>query len=678
VAEGTSELPDLQTLARLLGGTINGDQILAPGPGHSSIDKSLSVKLDVNAPDGFVVNTFSPKDDPIACRDYVREKVGLAPFQPNGRKHQQLSEDFIKAAVMAAATGQSYSSKAKGHIVATYAYTDANGKLLYQALRYEPKDFRQRRPDGNGGWIWKLNDHRVLYRWPELLKFPDATVFVTEGEKDANRVAELGHCTTCVAAGKWTDDCIKALAGRDVVILEDNDAAGREKALEAAQVLHGTANTIRIVSLPDLPDKGDVSDWLDANPHNAKKFVDVCFNAPLWNTADTETETACTEGDNVTIRPKTDQHSRADKSEPEKHPSLPFINLSNWDNEPVPDQDWIVRDRIPCRQSVLFSGEGAAGKSTLQLQLSAAHVLARDWLGTLPEPGPAIYIDAEDDGNVLHRRLAAIIKHYQVTFSDIVKGGLHLISLAGQDAVLAAAGRKGKIESTTLYKQLLEAAADIKPKMIGIASSANVYAGSEIERTQVQQFIGLLTRLAIAANGAVVLISHPSLAGISTDTGLSGNTQWHNAVRARFYLKGVKPESGDQTDADLRELVFKKNNYGPVSENIVLRYQKGLFLPVGGTSTLEKAAAEQVAEQLFLTLLLRFTQQGRNVSDKPTSHGYAPTNFAADPEAKSAHVTKAAFADAMQRLFAADKIHVETYGRPSRQASKLMIGSCRT
>lgn len=128
----------------------------------------------------------------------------------------------------------------------------------------------------------------------------------------------------------------------------------------------------------------------------------------------------------------------------------------------------------------------------------------------------------------------------------------------------------------------------------------------------------------------------------------------------------------------MRELVFKKNNYGPVSENVVLRYQSGLFLPVAGTSSLEKAAAEQAAEQLFLTLLSRFTQQGRAVSDKPTSHGYAPTNFAADPEAKSAHVTKTAFADAMQRLFAADKIHVETYGRPSRQASKLVIGGCRT
>ena len=142
--------------------------------------------------------------------------------------------------------------------------------LAYQVCRLEPKDFRQRRPDGNGNWIWKLDDRRVLYRLPELLKYPDATVFITEGEKDCDNVAALGHCATCVAAGKWTDECVEALAGRDVVILEDNDDAGRAKARDAAQALQGTAKTIRVVSLPGLPDKGDVTDWLDANPNNAK------------------------------------------------------------------------------------------------------------------------------------------------------------------------------------------------------------------------------------------------------------------------------------------------------------------------------------------------------------------------------------------------------------------------
>src|SRR5262249_19146515 len=153
------------------------------------------------------------------------------------------------------------------------------------------------------------------------------------------------------------------------------------------------------------------------------------------------------------------------------------------------------------------------------------------------------------------------------------------------------------------------------PVTIGIASSANVYAGSEMDRNQVQQFIGLLTGLAIAANGSVVLISHPSLTGINTDTGLSGNTQWHNAGRARFYLKRVQPEAGAQPDNDLRELMFKKSNYGPVSESLLLRYADGLFLPVPGAagSFLDRAAQEAQADDVFIELLRRFTRENRTV-----------------------------------------------------------------
>ena len=271
---------ELHTLARALGGVVSNSEVHCPGPNHSKKDRSLSVRPDANAPDGFVVHCFSPKDDPIRCRDYVREKLNLPAFKPNGRR-RHTPGDALKAAVMAA--GGEQSRGGGGKIVAIYNYTDADGELLYQVLRLdEPKNFRQRRPDGNGGWIPKLEERRVLYRMPDLLKYPDGTIFFCEGEKDADRVAGLGHCATTVACGKLTDECVKALAGRDVIILEDNDDAGRAKALAAAQTLHGTAKTIRIVSLPDLPDKGDISDWLDADPRRAEKLVDVCFNVPIW------------------------------------------------------------------------------------------------------------------------------------------------------------------------------------------------------------------------------------------------------------------------------------------------------------------------------------------------------------------------------------------------------------
>ena len=128
--------------------------MLAPGPGHRAIDRSLSIKLDASAPDGFVVHSFAG-DDPIECRDYVREKVGLPAFKANGHNRPRVSDDVIKRAVMAAVNTQRRDESPKGKIVAVYDYRDADGTLLYQVVRYEPKTFRQRRPDGNGGWIWK-------------------------------------------------------------------------------------------------------------------------------------------------------------------------------------------------------------------------------------------------------------------------------------------------------------------------------------------------------------------------------------------------------------------------------------------------------------------------------------------------------------------------------------------
>jgi RecA-family ATPase len=359
----------------------------------------------------------------------------------------------------------------------------------------------------------------------------------------------------------------------------------------------------------------------------------------------------------------------------EPNTPLAFVDMSNWDHEPVPTQDWAVLNRIPLRQCVLFSGEGAAGKSTVQLHLCSAHVLARDWLGTMPQPGPALYFDAEDDEPVIHRRLAAVCEHYKIKFADLIEGGLNILSFAGKDAMLATASRNGRIEETTIYKQLLQAAADIKPKMIGIASCANVFAGNENDRPQVQQFVGLLTRLAMAANGSVVLISHPSLHGISSDSGLSGSTQWHNAVRARFFMKGVNPESGEQPDGDLREIVFKKNQYGPVGENIVLRWTNGMFLPVPGISSLDRAAMDAKADQIFVALLTQFSDRGENISPKRNAHMFAPVVFAKDTAAKTAGLKRKHFEDAMARLFESNKIHLTPYGPRCRDTQKLAPGS---
>ena len=288
-----------------------------------------------------------------------------------------------------------------------------------------------------------------------------------------------------------------------------------------------------------------------------------------------------------------DQFDVNERLERESRGGFQWIDTSRWDATPCPPREWAVRDQIPLRQVTLFSGEGAIGKSIVELMLCVAHVLGKDWLGSLPEPGDAFYLGCEDDEPELRIRLSAIAAHYGTTFAGLRAGGLHFKSLAGDDAVLGAPDRNGIIRPTALYDQLYEEAGDRKPKHIGIDTSADAFAGNEVDRAQVRQFISMLRRLAIVADGSVVLLSHPSLTGINTGSGISGSTAWHNSVRARMYMTAPKIESGEQPDTDVREIQFKKSNYGRVADSMVLRYQHGLFLPEQGMSSLDKLAREQ-------------------------------------------------------------------------------------
>lgn len=152
-------------------------------------------------------------------------------------------------------------------IVAEYDYRDANGKLLYQAVRYFPKDFRQRRPNGPGQWVWNLDGvDRVLYRLPELLDSSNRVVFVVEGEKDVDRLMAAGFVATSNVggAGKWRDEYSEHLRCRQVVLVPDNDEAGRQHCLQVANSLFPVQATVRWLELPGLPEKGDVSEWMDA------------------------------------------------------------------------------------------------------------------------------------------------------------------------------------------------------------------------------------------------------------------------------------------------------------------------------------------------------------------------------------------------------------------------------
>lgn len=86
---GTMTALDLRIIARALGGEISGRQILAPGPGHSRLDRSLSIRIESSAPDGFLCYSFAG-DDPIVCKDYVRQRLGLPEWKPGDEQDRRV------------------------------------------------------------------------------------------------------------------------------------------------------------------------------------------------------------------------------------------------------------------------------------------------------------------------------------------------------------------------------------------------------------------------------------------------------------------------------------------------------------------------------------------------------------------------------------------------------------
>jgi putative DNA primase/helicase len=146
-------------------------------------------------------------------------------------------------------------------MVATYDYTDERGELLYQIVRFEPKDFRQRHPGSGGDWVWKKGPRQVLYHLPEVLAAP--IVFVVEGEKDAETLRSHGFVATTNAGGakaKWLSSFTESLRGREVVLIPDNDPPGKARVLIIARALLG--NVARLVIL-ELEGAKDVTDWFN-------------------------------------------------------------------------------------------------------------------------------------------------------------------------------------------------------------------------------------------------------------------------------------------------------------------------------------------------------------------------------------------------------------------------------
>ena len=169
-------------------------------------------------------------------------------------------------------------------IVARYRYEDKDGKHAFDVVRFELKDFKTQRPDGK----WALEGAaRVPYRLPQMLAGikEGKEIVLLEGEKDCGNAEKIGLVATtfCGGAGKWHDEYSKWLQEAKVICIPDNDDAGQKGMHLIASEISKVAKSVRWLELPDIPEKGDLSDWLKITDNDKKAFEILVTNAPQWD-----------------------------------------------------------------------------------------------------------------------------------------------------------------------------------------------------------------------------------------------------------------------------------------------------------------------------------------------------------------------------------------------------------
>lgn len=271
-------------------------------------------------------------------------------------------------------------------------------------------------------------------------------------------------------------------------------------------------------------------------------------------------------------------HDYRKAEQEQKHPPLVGVSVSVYADKDVPPRQFLDgADLFPARNVVLLSGDGGVGKSLLALQLALSISTAIPWLGIEMASGPVVYLSAEDDETEVANRVKEIARVESIDLNEAAS--LVMIYMAGEDATLGFEnGRTGTVKSTELYERLDATLDWYGPVLLILDNLADVYAGDENHRSAVKHFIGLLRKLAVRHDCVVLLLAHPSLAGMASGSGLSGSTAWNNSARSRLYLRRDTDGAGYEADKTVRVLETMKANYGPMGATIDLRWEDGRFL----------------------------------------------------------------------------------------------------
>jgi len=374
----TSEQTRTYFEARLQGQhfTRSGKDFMARCPFHDDSKASLSLNLE-NA------NWFCH-----ACKT----GGGLVEFEKRFSK----CDEQVALANIAQIIGMPHLSFQKGEPEAVYPYTDERGRLLFEKVRYPGKRFVQRKPDGKGGFEYKLGSIRKpLYYLPEVIT--SNHVLVCEGEKDSDRVRSLNLgefdksgftriavTTNVEGAGRWRAEYAPYFTGKDAIILPDQDEIGENHARTVAASIQPYAHTVRIARLSGLPPNGDASDYLQR--HSAEDLIAEIKKAPLWKP-------------------------------PPPHLLIPAKRFEAQLSEEI---TWLVNGVIQRGSNGFICGAPKSGKSWVAVDLALSLALGMPWLDfPVPQRVKTALITREDNPALTKWRLRHLLAGKGKTLEDV-------------------------------------------------------------------------------------------------------------------------------------------------------------------------------------------------------------------------------------------------------------------
>ena len=438
---------------------------------------------------------------------------------------------------------------------ARYPYLDRSGNLLFEVVRYLKPDgkkaFKPCRPDGKGGLVWNLDGiERVPYRLPQLLNAE--TVYLPEGEKDVHTLEEWGLAASCNPGGSgnsrlyanWAD----YFRDKHIVITPDNDEAGRKHAAAKAAALVAAAASLRIVELPNLPAKGDVTDWRNMGGTfdqfrelvAAAKPIDAAALSELrerWRRAEEESHRAARAGSLVTRR------------------------VSDIEAKPV---SWLWPRRIARGKVSIIAGNPGLGKSQVTASIAAIVTTGGHWPmdGSQCTPGDVVFLSAEDDpADTVRPRLEA--------------AGANLKRVHVVDAVILGYTGEGQQQNRIFSLQQDMDALSVKLAELGdvaavIIDPITAYLGDvdSHRNAEVRALLAPLSGLAAKHSIAIIGVSHLNKsAGAEPLMRVNGSLAFVAAARAAYLV------APDPQDPARRFFLPMKNNIGPDSEGLAFQIE---------------------------------------------------------------------------------------------------------